>query len=66
MGETAPAHMDGRVLTEVLHPDFQPARRAAPTSATLMPTDALAGQGGLSPEEQKVLAERLRSLGYVG
>ena len=66
MGETAPAHMDGRVLTEVLRPDFQPARRSAPTSASVMPTGALAGQGGLSPEEQKVLAERLRSLGYVG
>lgn len=66
MGETAPAHMDGRVLTEVLHSDFQPVRRSAPTSAAMMPTGALAGQGGLSPEEQKILAERLRSLGYVG
>ena len=58
--------MDGRVLTEVLHPNFQPVRRAASPDASATPMETLAGQGGLSPEEQKVLAERLRSLGYVG
>lgn len=66
MGETAPAHMDGRVLNEVLHPNFQPVCRAASPDASATPTGALTGQGGLSLEEQKVLAERLRSLGYVG
>lgn len=66
MGETAPAHMDGRVLNEVLHPNFQPVCRAASPDASATPMGALTGQGGLSLEEQKVLAERLRSLGYVG
>ncbi|MCX6043749.1 MAG: alkaline phosphatase family protein [Chloroflexi bacterium] len=68
MGEEVPAHMDGRVLTEVLRDDVTPIARKRSTTPT--PTDSNGGnpnQGDvLSAEEQKVLAERLRSLGYVG
>lgn len=66
MGEAVPAHMDGRILREVLHPDFQPVRRQAPPGDVTVANGERPGQGGLSPEEQKVLADRLRSLGYVG
>lgn len=66
MGETVPPHMDGRVLHELLHPDFQPLRRQAVSGPATVASGEKPGQGGLSPEEQKVLADRLRSLGYVG
>ncbi|CAN5862241.1 alkaline phosphatase family protein [soil metagenome] len=68
MGEEVPTHMDGRVLTEALRDDVTPIarKRIQPTA----PTDPNGGgfvQGDvLSAEEQKVLADRLRSLGYVG
>ncbi|MEZ4866021.1 MAG: alkaline phosphatase family protein [Caldilineaceae bacterium] len=67
MGESVPAHMDGRVLHELFQPDFQPRRPARPDlpdQANIPPDQGQAS--ALSPEEQKVLTERLRSLGYVG
>lgn len=64
MGEAIPAHMDGRALQEVLHPDFQPQRRSSTTAAVTAPNGEL--PHGLTPDEQKLLADRLRSLGYVG
>ena len=66
MGEPVPAHMDGRVLQEITRPDWQPSSRprsqtpTAGSNGSALPTDVL------SAEEQKVLADRLRSLGYVG
>ncbi len=68
MGEAVPAHMDGRVLTEALRDDVTPiARERTQPAGTTDYNGAGATQGDvLSAEEQKVLAERLRSLGYVG
>ncbi|HXF60005.1 MAG TPA: DUF2304 family protein [Caldilineaceae bacterium] len=50
MGEPAPPHMDGRVLSEALAGD-----KGAPAQGDTM-----------SAEDRKLLADRLRSLGYVG
>jgi len=61
MGETVPAHMDGRVLAEAVCEDFEPVVRQRDTVALSSDTGP-----GLSAEEQKVVADRLRSLGYVG
>ncbi len=66
MGEAVPAHMDGRVLSEALIDDAAEVRqRAAAPRATQPPTGTSGGET-LSAEDRKVLADRLRSLGYVG
>jgi predicted AlkP superfamily phosphohydrolase/phosphomutase len=64
MGEDVPEQMDGRVLSEVLAPAGVPTRRARPVEAAGRHDGTPAGT--LSAEERKVLADRLRSLGYVG
>ncbi|MCC6457720.1 MAG: DUF2304 family protein [Caldilineaceae bacterium] len=71
MGEPVAEHMDGRILSEALTPDVAAAlaqRRAARSH-----NDSANGASGkrdssetLSAEDKKVLADRLRSLGYVG
>jgi arylsulfatase A-like enzyme len=67
MGEEVPAHMDGRVLTEVLRDDVTPIPRKRSTPTTPTEHNGAGPKGDvLSAEEQKILAERLRSLGYVG
>lgn len=68
MGEAVPAHMDGRVLTEIVREDRQPIpRQHRQTAVDGANNGAGSFQGdALSAEEQKVLADRLRSLGYVG
>lgn len=67
MGEAVPAHMDGHVLADALREDFEPVIRQR--RAVAVDSDAHSGPSAgevLSAEEQKVLADRLRSLGYVG
>ncbi len=64
MGEPVPQHMDGRVLTETLVDDATAVQRRTATRRD-------GGDGGtqgatLSAKDRKVLADRLRSLGYVG
>jgi len=68
MGEEVPVHMDGRVLTEVLRDDVTPIARKRSPSTTATDYNGVGSPPSdvLSAEEQKVLAERLRSLGYVG
>ncbi len=66
MNEPVVEHMDGRVLHEVLAPNVAAAlveRRAARSRG---PVDSSFGPEGMSAEDKKVLADRLRSLGYVG
>ena len=64
MGEPVPEHMDGRVLSEIIVEGDRSIARSqwkdGHSSAT--------GIGGaeLSAEDREILAERLRSLGYVG
>lgn len=64
MGEAVPQHMDGRVLDEVIVAGDRP----MPTAAAQARIATEPGQlgGGMSAEDRKILAERLRSLGYVG
>lgn len=63
-GQPVPAHMDGRVLEEALVAGFRPVEWSAETVAVGPPGDR--DDPGLSDEDYDVLAERLRSLGYVG
>jgi predicted AlkP superfamily phosphohydrolase/phosphomutase len=69
MGEPVAAHMDGRVLDEMLaaEPVASASRRNPPTD-TLSNGRSASGSAGetLSAEDKKILADRLRSLGYVG
>lgn len=73
MGEAPGAQMDGRVLDEALIADRLPPLRAGlgserdgdeGTRATA--DDAGLSDAGLSDADRELLAERLRSLGYVG
>jgi predicted AlkP superfamily phosphohydrolase/phosphomutase len=70
MDEPVAEHMDGRVLQEVLTPDVAAAvaqRRAARSQSNGKNSG---GKGyapeAMSAEDKKALADRLRSLGYVG
>jgi hypothetical protein len=68
MGELA-AQMDGRVLAEVLAPagsrTLQPARAGSASNTDGQEGGSTPGET-LSAEDKKILADRLRSLGYVG
>jgi hypothetical protein len=71
MGEPPVEHMDGRILSEAFTPDVAAAlaQRRAGRSQNGNGPDASGKSGSsetLSAENKKVLAERLRSLGYVG
>jgi predicted AlkP superfamily phosphohydrolase/phosphomutase len=64
MGEAVPDHMDGRVLGEVITDgDREVARRQWKEDHG---SGSAVGGAGLSVKDREVLAERLRSLGYVG
>ena len=72
MDEPVAEHMDGRVLNEVFAPDSSAAiaRRKAARSQQKGSSGSSGGKEygaeSMSAEDKKVLAERLRSLGYVG
>ena len=64
MGVPIPEHMDGRVLQEVLQNILQPTQFPVQRYQWRNPAN---GNGyGLTKEEEQILTERLRSLGYVG
>lgn len=66
LGEAVPASMDGRVLSEALDPEFAQRRRVvsdAPGGDTTPPAEQAPD---LSGEEERLIVERLRGLGYVG
>ena len=66
MGEPVADHMDGRVLTETLSSERALPPAAAQTCTPQASNDAAIHGSVMSEEDQKLLAERLRSLGYVG
>jgi arylsulfatase A-like enzyme len=66
MGEAVPAHMDGRVLSEILASDEELAVRSQAAAEADAQGDAEGFGHTFSDEEKRLLAERLRSLGYVG
>ncbi len=64
MGESVPEHMDGRVLTEaIVEGDREIAKQQWNQSRD---SGAVNGGAAMSDADRKALAERLRSLGYVG
>ena len=65
MSVPIPDHMDGRILQEVISPDFEPLELAEEEAWTA--DDGRPGDDqGLTEEQKRVVAERLRGLGYVG
>jgi len=65
MGLPVPDDMDGKVAQEIFVDDFM---REHPVSYSQAETDKPAspkGDGEYSPEEERLLSERLRSLGYM-
>ena len=65
MGLPVPDHMDGHILAETFAPGFVPQQIEQDSSWTETVTDFGDG-GGLTEEQKRVVAERLRGLGYVG
>lgn len=65
MGLPVPAHMDGRILHEIFRDDFEPFQSVPPTNPLWENPGGPAGTG-LDEADQQIIAERLRSLGYVG
>lgn len=67
VGEPVPAHMDGRVLSEALAADLGPARVVPSEGGYPRGPEKGHDRGEvLTADEERALAERLRSLGYVG
>jgi arylsulfatase A-like enzyme len=64
MGEPVPEHMDGVALDEILRGPVRLARRSAQSDE--WNGRSRGEDGGLSDEEKQALADRFRSLGYVG
>jgi predicted AlkP superfamily phosphohydrolase/phosphomutase len=63
MNLPVPDYMDGRIIDEAISPAYQPEMKVA--AYDWSPSDN--GQGdGLTEEQKKIVAERLRGLGYVG
>lgn len=65
LDQEIPPDMDGKVLVDLLKPDYRQVRLAAARSGPAGPTDQPGEGGGLSDEEQEVILERMRSLGYT-
>lgn len=64
LGVPVPADMDGRVLSELLDPSFQPAS-ADESSPPAPPTDADAVPVAYTEEEDAAIQQRLADLGYL-
>jgi predicted AlkP superfamily phosphohydrolase/phosphomutase len=65
MSASIPEQMDGRILEEVISPDFQPLDVAMDETWTAG-DDGFGDDQGLTEDQKRVVAERLRGLGYVG
>ena len=68
MGQPVPQDMDGRVLTDALQPEYAHVmEQAAASRLYSVPVGAgAAPDGELSDEDEEIIVERLRGLGYVG
>ena len=69
MSLPVPASMDGQIIEEAISPNFQPDLTKVEADWELSNNGQ--GQGpteeqGLTEEQKKIVAERLRGLGYVG
>ena len=63
MNAPVPEEMDGRVLQEIISPQFDPTLLAVGEDWTQSDNG---NSSGLTEEQKQIVAERLRSLGYVG
>jgi predicted AlkP superfamily phosphohydrolase/phosphomutase len=64
MGVPIPEHMDGSAMREILVDSFQPVQGQDDLDRWSGPTRDEGS--GLTKEDEQILADRLRSLGYVG
>lgn len=64
-GVPVPADVDGRVLMEVWAPEGEPAHREVQRAQEGAGEAGPAGEAGYSEEEERLIEERLRGLGYV-
>ncbi|MCA9949886.1 MAG: alkaline phosphatase family protein [Anaerolineales bacterium] len=62
MGLSVPAYMDGKVLTDAFTPEFNAAN---PIKAVDIDLTSSGQSGGVSNEEEALVMEKLRDLGYV-
>ncbi len=62
MGLPVPSYMDGRVLTEAFTDDFNAANPVQTVDVNLTGTGL---ESGVSDEEEALVLEKLRDLGYV-
>jgi predicted AlkP superfamily phosphohydrolase/phosphomutase len=69
MGEPVPVDMDGSVLVRALKPEYQEGVQmtepSSPKPGQGGERDTLPGDDGLSEEEEALIGQRLRDLGYV-
>ncbi len=65
MSVPVPEHMDGRILQETIVPGYEPQEMSEDVSWADLDSDIEPGEG-LTEEQKRVVAERLRGLGYVG
>jgi predicted AlkP superfamily phosphohydrolase/phosphomutase len=70
LDEPVPGDMDGRVLTEALLPEYaRLAEKRLPSEVYAFPVETFASSpsgGEFSEEDEEMVVERLRGLGYVG
>lgn len=64
MGETVPDHMDGRVLDELFEAGLSP-KEVSRRQSWHLPPEQHGEEEVLSEEEKQIVADRLRTLGYV-
>ncbi len=62
MGESLPSDMDGRVLTEIIEPDLLAAR---PLETIPAGVETVGRRRVYDLEDEEIIGERLRGLGYV-
>jgi predicted AlkP superfamily phosphohydrolase/phosphomutase len=65
LGVPAPEDMDGRPLTEMLEGEAAAAKVAIGAAASGMPVLSAAADDTYSDDDQAVISERLRALGYI-
>ncbi|HLA82386.1 MAG TPA: phosphodiesterase, partial [Thermoleophilia bacterium] len=63
MGQPVPSYMDGRVLTTAFAPEYLAENPVK--SSTVSVEAGKGGDAGYSSEEEALVMERLRGLGYV-
>jgi predicted AlkP superfamily phosphohydrolase/phosphomutase len=64
LGQKVPDDMDGRVLTEIINPEFAQQQSAQYTTTTAAASEDSEGKS-YSPEEAAQIEARLKALGYI-